>query len=115
MQERDEGPLALLERHPMQVVAIQVDQVKSVVKDVNIRLRRETAMAIAETGALLHQAERRSSMLVERNNFSIENGGFCVHKFRHIVQLAVLRGQIILVAGHEPETTVIDEGDGTIP
>ena len=93
----------------MQVVAIQIDQVKGVVDDANVELRSQAALAIAEAGALLHQAERRTSILIERNDFSVENGGFRVHKVRQIVQLGILRGQFVLVAGHEPKAAVIEE------
>ena len=42
--------------------------------------RRGLAAVAAKSGALLHQAERRAALLIERDNFAVEDCGFGFHE-----------------------------------
>jgi hypothetical protein len=74
--------LAILERHSTPIAAVQIKQIERVVEHGNIRIRSAPTASGTEAGSLLHQAERRSSLLVERNHFAIEDGILCLDELR---------------------------------
>ena len=58
----------------MQVVAIEIDQVEGVVHDRNAFASRASRLAGLKSGALLHQAERRASLVIERDDLAVDDG-----------------------------------------
>src|SRR5215470_15674341 len=55
---------AVLERDAAQVVTVEVKEVEGVVKNLNILVSSDSPAALAESGALLHKAERRAPVLI---------------------------------------------------
>src|SRR5260370_7692627 len=68
----------------------------------------------SQTGALLHQAEGRSALLIENNYFSVENCILSSHEFRQISQLRIAGSEIVLVARNQTYTSVFNKSDGPV-
>ena len=52
----------------------------------------------AQTGALLHQAERGAAFVIERHDFAVQHRGLGLHGGCQILQFRKLRGQVVLRA-----------------
>ena len=70
--------------------------------------------ARTETGALLHEAERRAAFFVKCDDFSVEHSFLGFHQPGQSAQFGILRGQLILIAGNQAKVVVVDEGDGAV-
>ena len=83
-----------------QVVAVEVEQVEGVVDDGNVVAGApDAAAACADSGALLHQAERGPALLVERDDLAVEDGRARLDVVSAMdVQFGICGGQIVLVA-----------------
>src|SRR5882672_10734865 len=71
-----------LQTHSAQVVAIEVEQIEGIVENRNAFAARQAPLARLESGALLHQAERRAALLIDRDNLSVENRVTGFYEFR---------------------------------
>src|SRR5712692_11552325 len=87
LEHRLQQFLALLQTHSAQIVAIEVEEIESVVEDRNSFAARQAALAGPESGALLHQAEGRTALLIDRkstrlnsSHSSISYAVFCLKK-----------------------------------
>ena len=114
-QDRGQQLLALLQLRLHQVVAVKVEQIEDVIHDGNIVARALDAVAArADSGALLHQAERGPALLVERDNLAVENRGARFDVVADGTQLGIGRGQIVLVARDQAQRAAVEEGDRAI-
>src|SRR6266496_3148919 len=99
--------LSLVERHATEVEPVEVNEIECVVDDRHAlstparqkRARRgprvasgETVFARAESGALLHEAEGGAPLVVERDDFSVENGALGLYKSSEVAEFGKLRG-----------------------
>ena len=94
-------PLALFERDAAQVESIEIKQIESVIDDRHAFAPLQAALARMESSALLHQAERRPALLIERDDLSVKNGAFGFYELRQALEFGKLRREIVLVARHQ--------------
>ena len=73
--------LAIYKRHAPKIIAIEVQQVKGVIQDGQLATRAGLATVAAQPGALLHQAERRTALIVESDNLSVQDCVLCPYEF----------------------------------
>ena len=106
--------LALLERDAAQVESIEIEQIERVVDDRHTFAPWQAALARLESGALLHQAERRPALVIERDDLSVEDGALGFYELRQAAEFGKLRGEIILIARHQTHPAVFDEGNGAV-
>ena len=106
--------LALLERDATQVEAIEVKQIERIIDDRNAFAPWQAALAGLESGPLLHQAERRAALFIERDDLSVEDGALGFYELRQAAEFGKLRGKVILSARHQTHAAVFDESDGAV-
>ena len=82
--------LAILERDSPEIVAVDVDEIENVVQNRNVAAGANPASMLANARALLHQAEGCAPLLVEGNDFAVQNGGFGFNKLWEVVQFRIL-------------------------
>src|SRR5207245_9369459 len=99
---------------PRQIVAIHADEVEDRVEHGDSSAAENTVAARTETGALLHEAERRAAFFVKCDDFSVEHSFLGFHQPGQSAQFGILRGQLILIAGNQAKVVVVDEGDGAV-
>src|SRR4029077_12791725 len=87
-------------------------QVEGIVEDGDVGFGGDAAATLAEAGALLHQAEGGAAVFVESDDVAVEDRGLGAQQAGQVVQVGVLRGKVVLVAGHETQAGVFEEGDG---
>src|SRR5437868_4132681 len=75
---------ALFQIDPVQVVAIHPNQIESVIKDWNVFPSWRPKSSMPNSGALLHEAERRTALLVHGDNFTIQNRRLSAQEPRHV-------------------------------
>src|SRR5437762_551866 len=75
-----EHTLALFECDAPEIVSIEIEQIEDVIKDGQVMAGRALTAMTANARALLHQAERRTALLVEHNHFAVENSILCLDK-----------------------------------
>src|SRR5437667_4785255 len=106
--------LAFLQANAAEVVAIQVQQVKSVVDHRNAFPSADAALARLISGALLHQAERWTSLLIERDDFSIENRALSLHQCRKVAKFRKLCRKVIVVSRDQSHVAIFHESHGAV-
>src|SRR2546422_3852537 len=102
--------LALFERDSPQIVAVDIDEIEYVVQHRNVAAGTYATSMFTDAGALLHQAERRSALFIEGDDFAIENCDVGPNKAGELMQLRVLSSQIVLIARNQADSAVFDEG-----
>ena len=98
VEQRGQFFLALFERDFSPVVAIEIEQIECVIENGDIGIGGPAAAAGTESGALLHQAERCSALLIECDYFSIEDRGFRMDELWEIFEFWIALGKFILIA-----------------
>ena len=109
-----EFSFALLERDLAPVFAVEVKQVERIVQDRNVGLSGRSLAAGTKAGALLHQAERRFTLFIERDDLAVEDRVFGLDESRQIPQFGIAARQLILIARDQPHRSLFDERDGTV-
>ena len=74
----------------------------------------DAASALAYSGALLHQAEGGTSLLIERHNLAIKHHLTCVHPSWKVPQLGVGDCQVVLIARDEADGIAIEKSHSAI-
>ena len=98
----------------MQVEAVEIEQIESVIDDRHAFAPRQAALTGLESGTLLHQAERRPTLVIERDDLSVEDRALDSYELRQAFEFGKLRGEIILIARHQTNAAVFDESNGTV-
>ena len=70
--------------------------------------------AFANSGPLLHQAERRPALFIERDNLAIQNRRPRFNGIWNRAKLRIRGGQVVLVTRHQAHRTAFQEGDCAI-
>src|SRR5438105_11631242 len=94
--------LALLQINAKQRVAIEIKQVESVVGDGDAAALGSPPPAAQDAGALLHQAERRAALVVERYNFTVKNRVAGANLLRQIGEFGIV-AELILIARYQAQ------------
>ena len=96
-QDVSEHSLTIIQRNAAQIIAIDIEKIENVVKHGQIRPGSGLGAMASKSRPLLHQTERRAAVLIEDDDFSIENRRFCIHQFRRIAQFGIARREVVLV------------------
>ena len=96
--EASQQVFALLKRHAPQVEVVEVKKIEGIIDDGNALTSGKPRFSGTKSGALLHQAERRTPLVVKRDDLSIKNGAARFNEFRKRGKLRILRCEVILVA-----------------
>src|SRR5918992_1952297 len=111
-----EEPLALLERHGEQRLAVEVEQVEGLVHD----LGRFTAPLAAgdapgaDAGVVLEEAEPGAALLVERDDLTADDRLGCVDPAAGPGQVGEVRRGVLVSAGPQADLAVADNGLNTV-
>ena len=74
----------------------------------------QAALPGLESGALLHQAERRPSFFIERDDLAVKDGALGFNELRQAAKFGKLCGEVVLIARHQTHAAVFDESDGAV-
>src|SRR6266496_3738402 len=109
-----EHTLALFECDAPEIVSVEEEQIEDVIKDGQVVPRRALTAMTANARALLHQAERRTTLLVEHNHFAVENSILCFDKLWQLAQLGISRRKVVLISGNQAHSAVLNERNGAV-
>src|SRR5712691_9241619 len=98
----------------MQIVSIDIDQIENVVEHRETGATWDSVSTRAKACALLDQAERRASLFVESDDFSIEHSLLCIYELRHGAQLGILPREVVLITRDQADLAGVDERDGAV-
>src|SRR5882724_1562597 len=97
-----------------QVVSVEVEQIKSIIDDTDLRIARSTRPRTGHSCSLLHQAEGRTPFFIQRHHFTIEDGVLHRQRLHRLRDLRKFARQVILVARNQSRPSIIDECHRTI-
>src|SRR5438552_10805988 len=106
--------LALFECDAPEIVSVEVEQIEDVIKDGQVVACRALTAMTANARALLHQAERRTALLVEHNDFAVENSILCLDKLWQLTQLGISRRKVVLIPRNQAHRAVFNERNGAV-
>src|SRR6266481_6034028 len=98
---REPNGLSILEYRPQQLLPLLQTyfvQVVGVIQNRNSFSSRRATPSCLEPGPLLHQTERRTPLLVDSNDFSVNNSLLCLYESGQVAQFRKLSGEVVLIA-----------------
>src|SRR2546421_6783768 len=106
--------LAILQRNPAQVIAVDIDQVEDVIQDGNFSSGSHMPAMLPDTGSLLHEAERSPPLFIQSDDLTIQNRVLHFDQLWQIPQLGILSCQIVLVTSNQPNPAFFDKSNDAV-
>src|SRR5579863_2802 len=98
-----ESVFPILKRNAAQIVSVEINEIEQIIDNLDVSAAGDAASVLADTRALLHEAERGPALLIECDEFAIEDRCFRLDELWQDFDLGKLTGEIIVIARNQPD------------